>query len=719
MTAPARPVTAPLSPITGGLAEGVWCLSTPNSSYVLAVAADGRVVQLHWGARLAPGDGFRLDEAAAVPPYQLPLESQEPLPVDGGLRWGPPSLQIAFPGGVRSLELSLVDDVVAAEPGAHRLDLVLADTVFPLQVVLHYRVREDSDVIERWVTLRHTADRGEPLQILRADSGNWLMPRLGDYRYSVVSGGYHAEGQLRRGRLPDGEYRLTSRTGISSHHANPWMMIDDGTATEAHGPVWSVALAWSGSWRLTAYRQFQGRAAVSAGFGHDGLSWPLDPGAELTTPPILGLYTSDGFGATSRGWHQYARAHVLPHPGEDRPVLYNSWEAVEFDLDESAQLDLARRATDLGVELFVIDDGWFSSRTSDRSGLGDWWPNPDRFPNGLITVARHVHELGMRFGIWVEPEAVNSDSELYRAHPDWVLHFPNRRRDELRRQLVLNFARVDVRAWALDWLDRLVTDNHVDYLKWDMNRGFSQAGWPERGDAQDWLWIDHTRGVYQVIDQLRARHPALRIESCAGGGGRLDYGILARTDQVWPSDNTDAYHRQSIQHGLSQLYPATVMSAWVTDKPYSRDEQRNEYAYHVAMAGVLGIGGNLNAWTDTQHAQARRNIALYKQIRATVQRGEQYRLGDPPGAGLTGLQYVLGDETVVFVYRPRAEVMPGPDTLRLAGLDPDAIYTNPDTATVVSGRALTSAGLPVGEQLPAGDWASAVIRLRRRPADTC
>ncbi|MEU0559049.1 alpha-galactosidase [Dactylosporangium sp. NPDC006015] len=300
------------------------------------------------------------------------------------------------------------------------------------------------------------------------------------------------------------------------------MMIDDGTATEAHGPVWSVALAWSGSWRLTDHRQFQGRAAVSAGFGHDGLGWPLDPGAELTTPPILGLYTGGGFGAASRGWHRHARTHVLRHPGEDRPVLYNSWEAVEFDVDEAAQHDLARRAADLGVELFVIDDGWFSTRTGDHSGLGDWWPNPGRFPGGLAAVAGQVHRLGMRFGVWVEPEMVNPDSELYRAHPDWVLHFPHRRRDELRRQLVLNYARADVRDWALDWLDRLVTDNHVDHLKWDMNRGFSQAGWPGRGDAQDWLWIDHTRGVYQVIDRLRARHPALRIGSWASAVMRLN-----------------------------------------------------------------------------------------------------------------------------------------------------------------------------------------------------
>ncbi len=687
--------------------KGVWCLSTPHSSYVVAQEG-GRLVQRYWGPRLAPGDVPR-HAPSRVPPYDLPLEVEEELPVDGGLRWGPPSLQVRFPGGVRGLDLKLTGDTIVAEKGGSRLELTLADSHYPLRVILHYRVREDSDVIERWVTLRSEV----AVQISRLDSGSWLLPPLSDYRYSAVSGSYFAESQLRRGPLPEGEFTLSSRTGITSHHANPWMMIDDGTATEEQGEVWSLALAWSGSWRLTAQRRFQGRAAISAGFGHDGLLWPLEPGAELSSPPMYGLFGDGGFGAASRAWHDFARAHVLRDTA-DRPVLYNSWEAVGFDLDEDKQLALARKAADLGVELFVIDDGWFSTRTRDDSGLGDWWPNPDRFPKGLARIAREVHDLGMAFGVWVEPEMVNPDSELYRANPDWVLHYPGRSRDELRRQLVLNFARDDVRAWAGDWLDRLVTDGALDYLKWDMNRGFGNAGWPERADGQDWLWIEHTRGVYQVIDRLRAAHPGLRIESCAGGGGRVDLGILARTDQVWPSDNTDPYQRQSIQHGLSQLYPASIMSAWVTDQPYGDDERREQYAYHVAMAGILGIGGDLNAWTDRQRERARRNIAAYREIRATVQRGRQYRLGGRPGEGLSGLAYVLDDEVAVLVYRPHAEVRPEPDCLRLAGLDPDARYqVRDDPDRIASGHVLMRSGLALRDHLPAGEWSSALIRLRR------
>ena len=663
-----------------------------------------------------------------APDILFPADAADQLPADGGLGWGVASLQVTFAGGVRSLELSLTDEHLAKEEGGCQLDLVLTDSHFPLQVVLHYLVHDDSDVIERWVTLRHTGTSDQPVQVTRADSGNWLLPELPDYRCTAVSGGWAAEAQLRRVPVPIGELTWTSRQGITSHQANPWVMIDDGTTVEDRGQVWGVALAWSGSWRVTAQRRPDGLTSVTAGFGHDGLSWTLAPGQELTTPRVLGLYSDGGFGAASRAWHRYARAHVLPHPDELRPVLYNSWEATEFDIDEAGQLELARLAADLGVELFVMDDGWFGGRVNDRAGLGDWWPNPDRFPNGLHPLADEVRRLGMQFGLWVEPEMVNPDSELYRAHPDWVLHFPHRRRDLKRNQLVLNFARTDVQEWALKWLDDLVERNRIDFLKWDMNRSFAQAGWPERAGDQDRLWIDHPRGVYAVIDQLRQRHPKLRIEGCASGGGRIDYAMLARTDEVWTSDNTDAYHRQSIQHGYSQLYPAATMAAWITDSPNAITGRCVPLAYrfHVAMAGVLGIGGDLRNWTTDELRQARALVASYKEVRATVQHGTQYRLAGEVGQGLSAVQYVHGDDVVVLVYLPHATVRRAPGTLRLAGLDPDGTYCSADgdagedprgvlpAQVRTTGRVLMASGLPLyWPAVPGGDWFSAVVRLRQ------
>ncbi|WP_290059939.1 alpha-galactosidase, partial [Amycolatopsis solani] len=427
-----------------------------------------------------------------------------------------------------------------------------------------------------------------------------------------------------------------------------------------------------------------------------------------------GLFTGGGFGAASRAWHAYTREHVLPHPGELRPVLYNSWEATGFAVSEPGQRALAERAAALGAELFVLDDGWFGARTGDHAGLGDWHVNRERFPEGLEPLVAAVHALGMKFGLWVEPEMVNPDSDLYRAHPDWVLHHPHRRRSELRNQLVLNFARPDVADWAHGWLDRLVGDHGVDFLKWDMNRPFSEAGWPGEAD-QDRLWVEHTRAVYAIVDRLRDDHPALRIEACSGGGGRIDLGVLARADQVWTSDNTDALDRLRIQHGYSQLYPARAMSAWVTDNPgfVTGRSVPLRFRFHVAMAGVLGLGGDIARWPDADLALAREMVALYRDIRPGGPRGALHRLRPPLDDGLVALQYVLGDRSVVFAYRQAAHFADPDRPVRLDGLAPAERYVDPDAGTTHSGAVLLAHGLHLG--LPTGDFASTVIRLNRIP----
>jgi alpha-galactosidase len=560
--------------------------------------------------------------------------------------------------------------------------------------------------------------RESALWVLRADSAGWAVPARADYRVGHVVGDWAAETQLRRDALAWGETVLTSRRGTTGHQANPWVMLDAGDADERRGQVWSAALAWSGSWRIAVQRGTDNRVQLTGGFGHDGVSWRLEHGAQLTTPTFAGLYTDGGFGATSRAWHDYVLRHVLPHPQTVRPVLYNSWEATEFEVDEAGQRKLAAQAAALGVELFVMDDGWFGARTSDRAGLGDWTPNRERFPDGLNPLIDEVHRLGMGFGLWVEPEMVNPDSELYRAHPDWVLHFENRERTELRSQLVLNFARPDVAAWAHEWLDSLVTENAVDFLKWDMNRSFSEAGWPEHGTdgSADGLWIDHVRNVYGIIDRLRADHPNLRIEGCSGGGGRVDLGMLARTDQVWPSDNTDALDRLTIQHGFTQLYPARVMSAWVTDSPNSTTGRAIPLRFrcHVAMSGVMALGGNLTEWSENELHDVAQEVARYKEIRDTVQLGARYRLSGPSDAsGLTAVQYTSTDEseTVVFAWQPTRSIGREPGPVRLAALDPESRYRDRDSGREYDGALLAAYGLPL--DLPSGDYASSLTVLDR------
>ncbi|MBB5133258.1 alpha-galactosidase [Thermocatellispora tengchongensis] len=702
--------------------ERTWAAVTATSTYLFGVEGDGddgRVVQWYWGPRL-PEAAL----AEAVRPrswsgsgFADPREGDELLPVDGGRRWGVPSLQATYEGGVRSVELAFAGAVPARAADGEEIELVLRDEAYGLRVGVHVRCAEDTDVIERWVTVAN--EGAAAVRLGRLDSGNWLIPERPACRCTGVFGEWARETQLQRAELPVGETTFTSRTGTTSHRANPWIMIDAGDATEESGEVWSVALAWSGSWRLTAQHLPGGTVSVTAGFRHDGPSWHLAPGESLRTPSVLGLYSDGGYGAAGRAWHRHVRRHVLPAPDEDRPVLYNSWEATGFDLTEAGQLDLAARAAALGVELFVVDDGWFGARDGDSRGLGDWWPNPERFPKGLTRLFDTVRELGMAGGLWVEPEMVNPDSDLYRRHPGWVLHYPRRRRDTMRNQLVLNFARDDVRAWATGWLDTLVREYGLAYLKWDMNRGFSQAGWPDAGDRADMLWIEHTRGVYAVMDELRRRNPALRIESCSGGGGRADLGILRRTDQVWTSDNTDARDRQGIQHGFSHLYPANVMSAWVTDSPnpHTRREVPLRYRFHVAMAGVLGIGGDLTRWSAEDLAEARDLVAAYKAIRPVVQHGRLYRLGGTPGQAASAVQYVLGERVVVLAYNPFALDKRAPRRLRLGGLDPEAAYevvTGEAGGSLWHGRTLMSVGLDLPAWSPYGpDYRSGLLELRR------
>ncbi|MGW6400320.1 alpha-galactosidase [Streptomyces sp. NPDC055134] len=675
-----------------------FLLTTPNSSYALRIGADDSPRHVHWGAPLT------LDQVAALPTHDGLTSSfastgGEELAVEGGARFGAPSLLVRYSDGTRGIEWAYEGHEI---DGGH-LHVRLRDRHYPLGCTLHYAVHPDSDIVERSLTLRHlgtaeTAD--EPVEILRCDAASWSVPAASGVRLSHTVGEWSGETQLRRTEAPYAETLFTSRRGVSGHYGNPWLMVDGGDADEGHGEVWSMVLAWSGSWRITAQRDHTGGPfTVTGGAGHDGLTWRLKAGESHRTPVFAGQFSRGGFGATSRGWHRYASAHVLPRPDEERPVVYNSWEATGWDVTLEGQRSLAERAAGLGVELFVVDDGWFGGRTSDRAGLGDWHPNPERFPHGLGPLVNEIRRLGMRFGLWVEPEMTNPDSDLYREHPEWVLHMPHRRRTELRHQLVLNFARTDVTEWAFKWLDRLVSTYAIDFLKWDMNRAFTEAGWPGHPDAER-LWTDHTRGVYSVLDRLRSAHPGLRIEGCAGGGGRADLGMLARTDQTWISDNTDADDRIAIQQGYSQVYPARTMSTWVTDSPNPHTGRTTPlpYRFHVAMAGALGIGGDLSRWTGAELAEARDLVALYKEIRPVVQLGVQYRLTD-------AVQYRAGDRVVVIAWGQDRD-------LRLTGLSPAAVYVDESTGAEHAGANLLSHGLPL--RLPRTDRPSTVIRLTRR-----
>ncbi|CAL9389457.1 alpha-galactosidase [Streptomyces sp. enrichment culture] len=679
-----------------------WLLSGPGSGYALHLTDADELLHLHWGPPIALADA---EELAKRPlpgpwPFESPLDGREEYPVEGGPRFVRPALSVRT-GLRRGTEWRFVSYDVADGTLRLRFD----DD--GLGVTLHYRMR--GDVVERWVTVANGGP--EPVELLRADAATWTLPDREGWRLSQLHGRWAAESRLTTAPLTYGEKVIGSRRGHTGHQHLPWVALDTD-ATEERGEVYGCALGWSGSWRITVAQLPDARVQITGGAGHDdsGLLL-LAPGESYTTPVFAGLWSDGGFGGASRAWHAYQRAHVIPDAERDRPVLFNSWEATYFDISEEQQAALARRAAEIGVELFVVDDGWFGARTSDRAGLGDWTPSPDRFPRGLKPLADHVHALGMRFGIWVEPEMVNPDSELYRAHPDWVQHHPGRTRTELRNQLVLNLAREDVQDYLWEQLDTLLSSAPIDYVKWDFNRCFTDAGWPGEPYPQR-LWVDHVRALYALLDRLRAAHPRVAFESCSGGGGRIDLGVLGRTDQVWTSDNTDPLDRLAIQHGFTQLHPARVMAAWVTDSPNTQLNGRASslrFRFVSAMAGVLGVGGDLTRWSPEERAEARRWVELYKEIRPLVQHGELYRLR-PPTGGLSAVQYLRGAQTVVLAWLQAQHYGEPVPAVRLRGLDPTASYECRETGEVYRGAVLLHHGLRTGLK---GDLDATVLRLRR------
>jgi len=424
--------------------------------------------------------------------------------------------------------------------------------------------------------------------------------------------------------------------------------------------------------------------------------------------------------------NHFELAHILPQAPDPkpRPVIYNSWEATEFKVDEPGQIALAEKAASIGVDRFVMDDGWFGQRKTDHAGLGDWYVNSEKFPHGLKPLIDKIHSLGMDFGLWVEPEMINPDSDLYRKHPDWVLNFPGRPRTESRNQLVLNLARPDVRDYVEGFLDKILTDNDIAFLKWDYNRNWSEPGWDQVPvDEQRQVYVAFIRNVYSILGDLRKKHPKIEIESCSGGGGRVDLGILRYTDEVWPSDNTDPFDRISMQDGFTYAYTPQIMMAWVTDSPHWLNGRNTSLAYRMlsSMQGSLGIGANLNHWTAEDFATAKRLIASYHAVQKTIVRGDLFRLISPrDGSKFSSTETVSGDkaQAVVFAFSTATIQGVGFPNLQLQGLDPSAEYKltwiegkgRPETPTSTSGAWWMNHGVQPDMK---GDYQASAFQLDR------
>jgi alpha-galactosidase len=663
----------------------VWVIQAGGFTYAMGVDERNWLQSLYWGPRIDRAEDIpaahSLPERAA---FDLPTTTtpQEYAAWGAGL-YTEPDLKATFASGNRDLVLEYVDQRQSHDANSQTLDITMRDIKLPLVVHLFYRVYNGQSVLERWSTIENQTK--EDVVLENAASATWSLPNLQNrnYRAHWLTGRWAGEWQLQSASLDVGSQVIESRRGSTGNQANPWFALEGpDAADEQHGLVYFGELAWSGNWRITMEQSSFHQVRITGGYNPFDFGYRLAPGESLTTPPFYGGFTDGGMGEASRILHRFQQGVILPgapHP-KLRPVLYNSWEATEFNVSESGQIALAEKAAQLGVERFVIDDGWFGQRKNDHAGLGDWYVNKQKFPNGLKPVIDRVHQLGMDFGIWVEPEMVNPDSDLYRKHPEWAMNFPDRPRTEGRNQLLLNLARPDVMESTYQWLDQLVSNNDIDFLKWDYNRNWSEPGWDAIPVAdQKKIYVAYVNNLYAILDRLRAKHPKLEIESCSGGGGRVDLAILRRTEEVWPSDNTDPLDRLSIQDGFSHAYTPGVMMAWVTDPQRTRKTSL-KFRFLVAMEGSLGIGANLNNFTPEDMATAKDLVAFYKTIRRTVQQGLQYRLIAPsrPGAPSerAATEYVSADGTqaVVFAYLHSQNFGDPYPLVRLAGLDPKALY---------------------------------------------
>ncbi|MBZ9644906.1 alpha-galactosidase [Streptomyces sp. PSKA30] len=669
-----------------------WTLRTEHTSYTVRLSPDGPWAELDaWGPHGVENGPSALDWSHRTH-FITPADVAPAEYLPHGLRpFNGADLITSRPGHERGTWWTFA----GAQADEHNLRLTFIDDVLGLRTTLCYATVPGTDVLHRWTELTCTGT--QELRLERIDSAAVNVPVIAGARLTYLTGQWSQEFQRTQLDLVRGTFTMGSTQGAPGHAYAPWLAVQDGTTDTA--PAYGVALEWPGNWHITAEAEPGGAIRVRAGrVPHEG-AVVLAPGATLTTPRLACAFSPDGLDGLSRVWHRYDRHLAGDRLRRTRKVLYNSWEATGFDVDAAGQLELAKAAADIGAELFVVDDGWFTGRSDDTGGLGDWYPDPEAFPQGFDRFVGEVRGLGLDFGLWIEPEAVSPGSSLHAAHPDWVYRIDGRPARLVRNQLLLDLGRTDVQDFVIGILDRLLGTYDIGYLKWDMNRPPTERGRPGAAGPVD-LDAEHVAGYLRVLDHLRTAHPDVTVEGCAGGGGRIDHATLARTDVVWPSDNTAPLDRLTVQHGFLHAHAPHVMSSWVTDAPGVFDPRPRSLAFRFvnAMCGVLGVGADLRAWTPDQRAEAARWIARYKEVREVLHHGEVRLLGTPADT-TCGVQYDFGDRTVVAALSTGrldgAPLVPGrPDRLRLRALDPAARYRATATGTTYSGAHLLHYGLP-------------------------
>ena len=679
--------------------KNVFALQSKNNSYVFGIDNMGLVRHLYWGSKIENVDDFDMPTLVEVSTNDPVFEiTKEEFPVYGSLRYKEHCLKASFIDGCRELVYSYE----GYEVDGNELVIKLKDIHYDFNMNLHYKVYEEYDLIERYVTIKNNSEN--VIEIEKVHSGQFHIP-YEDLTFSNVHGHWGAEQQRFTQKVSYGKIVIENRRGISTHNHNPYFILDKN-ATETTGEVFFGALKLSGNFSGVIEQTQYGETLVQLGINSHDFLLKLNQGEEFISPAIIAGYSNSGFETMTHNLHNFAKVNVLR--SGLRPVLYNSWEATEFKVSCDEQIKLAKKAKEIGAELFVVDDGWFGERHEIDNGLGDWYVNEEKFPNGLNPLINEVKAMDMMFGIWVEPEMVNPLSNLYKEHPEWIYHFDSRESDTSRGQYVLDVTKKEVKDFIYNMLDNLLTTYDIDYIKWDANRPMSQT------NLERDVWYKHIEAVYDIVKNLKLKHPNVLFEACASGGGRIDYGILGIFDDFWTSDNTDAYDRLFIQENYSYIYPIKAMRAWVTDCPnfLSRRIIPMKFRYHSAMMGTLGIGCNILKFSEEEIELSKGLIEEYKNIRHIVQEGDFYRLENNSKNKYKLYQYMNGKEGLVFAFLPQSELGHRGTTIKFRALEKESTYLVKIDKNVIvkTGRYLMNHGL---ELKLYGDYDSIIIKISK------
>lgn len=668
-------------------------IETAHAALGMYVDDEGRLFQRKFGAKEADS-----------------TQGQTAYPVAGDGWIFEPALRVTHADGNTSTDLRVVETV--QEGDVTRIKM--KDPQYPFYVDLLFRSYPGEDVIEAWTEVRHDEKGTVTLEEFASSAPDF---GTGEHWLTQFHGDWADEVNMAQERLSYGVKTIDTKIGVRAHQfLNPSFLVSNGgPLKEDEGEVIGGSLAWSGNFAFKFEVDPKGRLRAICGMNPYASDYHLKAGERFETPKMVWAWSGKGSGPLSRNLHRWSRKNVLREGNKPRSILLNNWEATYFTFDEKKIVSLFDGAKALGMELFLLDDGWFGRkypRDSDTQGLGDWMPDAKKLPRGLSALTDAAKARGLRFGIWLEPEMVNPKSELFEKHPDWAIQQPKRPLDLQRNQLVLDLTRPEAKEYAFQVADKTLSENPgISYVKWDCNRYLTQPGSAYLGPTkQSHLWIDYTRALYDIFERLAKKHPNVEIMMCSGGGGRVDYGSLKYAHEFWPSDQTDPARRIFIQWGYSYFFPAIATSDHVTHS----GGRTLKFAFDVAMSGRLGMDMDLDKLPAADRQFAAKAIETYKGIRDVVQLGEQYRLESPYAGPRSALMYTHGNRAVAFAYSLGAsDAAP----LKLKGLDASRIYRireidladgQKGLEATMTGAELMNAGLP----LPAlGKYVSGVFEL--------